>query len=118
MNEHSLDGSLRSVRGALPIAIEARRTKVKRLIVPEVNVAKRPWSEALRFTSSFETESGERPFSWEMKILGTNGFEQYYALVILRSASVQAPTAAPRFASIIVATSATRRYDCSRSSCS
>jgi len=25
------------VRGALPIAIEARRTKVKRLVVPEVN---------------------------------------------------------------------------------
>src|SRR5437660_765299 len=37
VGELSLDGSLRGVRGALPIAIEARRTKVKRLIVPEVN---------------------------------------------------------------------------------
>ena len=32
-----LDGSLRGVRGALPIALEARSRKVKRLIVPEVN---------------------------------------------------------------------------------
>src|SRR6202158_1057412 len=37
VGELSLDGSLRGVRGALPIAIEARRTKVKRLIVPELN---------------------------------------------------------------------------------
>jgi predicted ATPase with chaperone activity len=37
VGELSLDGSLRGVRGALPIAIEARRTKVKPLIVPEVN---------------------------------------------------------------------------------
>jgi len=37
VGELSLDGSLRGVRGALPIAIEARRTKVKRMIVPEVN---------------------------------------------------------------------------------
>src|SRR5271168_4377633 len=37
VGELSLDGGLRGVRGALPIAIEARRTKVKRLIVPEVN---------------------------------------------------------------------------------
>ena len=37
VGELSLDGSVRGVRGALPIAIEARRTKVKRLIVPEVN---------------------------------------------------------------------------------
>jgi magnesium chelatase family protein len=37
VGELSLDGSLRGVRGALPIAIEARRTKVKRLIVSEVN---------------------------------------------------------------------------------
>ncbi len=37
VGELSLDGRVRGVRGALPIAIEARRTKVKRLIVPEVN---------------------------------------------------------------------------------
>src|ERR1700704_3462196 len=37
VGELSLDGSLRGVRGALPIAIEARRAKVKRMIVPEVN---------------------------------------------------------------------------------
>jgi magnesium chelatase family protein len=37
VGELSLDGRLRGVRGALPIAIEARRMKVKRLIVPEVN---------------------------------------------------------------------------------
>ena len=37
VGELSLDGSLRGVRGALPIAIEARGRKVKRLIVPEVN---------------------------------------------------------------------------------
>ncbi len=37
VGELSLDGSLRGVRGALPIAIEARGRKVQRLIVPEVN---------------------------------------------------------------------------------
>jgi magnesium chelatase family protein len=37
VGELSLDGRVRGVRGALPIAIEARRTKVKRLVVPEVN---------------------------------------------------------------------------------
>ena len=37
VGELSLDGRVRGVRGALPIAIEARQTKVKRLIVPEVN---------------------------------------------------------------------------------
>jgi magnesium chelatase family protein len=37
VGELSLDGRLRGVRGTLPIAIEARRTKVKWLAVPEVN---------------------------------------------------------------------------------
>src|SRR6266849_2761284 len=37
VGELSLDGSLRGVRGALPIAIEARDRKVRRMIVPEVN---------------------------------------------------------------------------------
>ncbi len=37
VGELSLDGSLRGVRGALPIAIEARSKKVQRVIVPEVN---------------------------------------------------------------------------------
>src|SRR5450755_1536944 len=37
VGELSLDGRIRGIRGALPIAIEARRTKVKRLVVPEVN---------------------------------------------------------------------------------
>jgi magnesium chelatase family protein len=37
VGELSLDGSIRGVRGALPIAVEARGKKVPRLIVPEVN---------------------------------------------------------------------------------
>ncbi len=37
VGELSLDGSLRGVRGALPIAIEARDRKVRQMIVPEVN---------------------------------------------------------------------------------
>src|SRR6266480_3807871 len=37
VGELSLDGGLRGVRGTLPIAIEARGRKVRRLIVPEVN---------------------------------------------------------------------------------
>jgi magnesium chelatase family protein len=37
VGELSLDGSLRGVRGALPVAIEARDRKVRRMIVPEVN---------------------------------------------------------------------------------
>jgi magnesium chelatase family protein len=37
VGELSLDGGLRGVRGALPIALEARSRKLKRLILPEVN---------------------------------------------------------------------------------
>ena len=37
VGELSLDGGIRGVRGALPIAIEARSRKISRLIVPEVN---------------------------------------------------------------------------------
>jgi magnesium chelatase family protein len=37
VGELSLDGGVRSVRGALPIAIEARGRKIARLVVPEAN---------------------------------------------------------------------------------
>jgi magnesium chelatase family protein len=37
VGELSLDGGIRGVRGALPIAIEARGKKITRLIVPELN---------------------------------------------------------------------------------
>jgi magnesium chelatase family protein len=37
VGELSLDGGLRGVRGALPIAIAARGRKIKNLLVPEVN---------------------------------------------------------------------------------
>ncbi len=37
VGELSLDGGLRSVRGALPIAIEARGRKIPRIVVPELN---------------------------------------------------------------------------------
>ena len=37
VGELSLDGGVRGVRGALPIAIEARCKKIARLIVPELN---------------------------------------------------------------------------------
>jgi magnesium chelatase family protein len=37
VGELSLDGSLRGVRGALPIAIAARQKKIPSLIVPEIN---------------------------------------------------------------------------------
>ncbi len=37
VGELSLDGGLRGIRGALPIAIAARARQIKRLIVPEVN---------------------------------------------------------------------------------
>src|ERR1700683_438936 len=37
VGELSLDGGVRSVRGALPIAIAARANKIKNLIVPEAN---------------------------------------------------------------------------------
>jgi magnesium chelatase family protein len=37
VGELSLDGGLRGVRGALPIAIEARSKKISRMIVPEIN---------------------------------------------------------------------------------
>jgi magnesium chelatase family protein len=37
VGELSLDGGLRGVRGALPIAVTARTNKIRKLIVPEVN---------------------------------------------------------------------------------
>src|SRR5438105_2647030 len=37
VGELSLDGGVRGVRGALPIAIEARQRKISRIIVPELN---------------------------------------------------------------------------------
>jgi magnesium chelatase family protein len=37
VGELSLDGSIRAVRGALPIAIEARGKKISRIVVPELN---------------------------------------------------------------------------------
>ena len=37
VGELSLDGGVRGVRGALPIAIEARSRKISRLVVPELN---------------------------------------------------------------------------------
>jgi len=37
VGELSLDGGIRGIRGALPIAVEARVKKFQRLIVPEVN---------------------------------------------------------------------------------
>ena len=37
VGELSLDGGIRGVRGALPVAIEARGKKISRLIVPELN---------------------------------------------------------------------------------
>ena len=37
VGELSLDGGVRGVRGALPIAIEARGRKIARLVVPELN---------------------------------------------------------------------------------
>src|SRR5207248_6300536 len=37
VGELSLDGGVRAVRGALPIAIEARGRKISRVVVPELN---------------------------------------------------------------------------------
>src|SRR5262249_16547335 len=37
VGELSLDGGVRGVRGALPIAIEARGRKIRKLVVPELN---------------------------------------------------------------------------------
>jgi magnesium chelatase family protein len=37
VGELSLDGGIRGIRGALPIAVEARGRKIARLIVPEIN---------------------------------------------------------------------------------
>jgi magnesium chelatase family protein len=37
VGELSLDGGIRGIRGALPIALEARQRKISRMVVPEVN---------------------------------------------------------------------------------
>jgi magnesium chelatase family protein len=37
VGELSLDGGIRGIRGALPIAVEARGKKISRVIVPEIN---------------------------------------------------------------------------------
>jgi magnesium chelatase family protein len=44
VGELSLDGGVRSVRGALPIAVEAREQKISRMVVPEANTKRRRWS--------------------------------------------------------------------------
>ncbi|MCU1299414.1 MAG: / ComM-related protein [Acidobacteriaceae bacterium] len=49
VGELSLDGGIRGVRGALPIAIEARGKKISRLVVPELNARKQPWSAEYPF---------------------------------------------------------------------
>ena len=46
VGELSLDGGLRGVRGALPIAIEARGKKIARMVVPKPMPVRRRWSAA------------------------------------------------------------------------
>jgi magnesium chelatase family protein len=48
VGELSLDGSLRSVRGALSVALEARKRGVERLLLPEANAAEAAVVEGLR----------------------------------------------------------------------
>ena len=52
VGERSLDGGVRAVRGALPIAVEARGRKISRMVVPEANRRKQRWSEESTFTPS------------------------------------------------------------------
>ena len=44
VGELSLDGGVRGVRGALPIAVEARGRKILRMVVPEANAKEARWS--------------------------------------------------------------------------
>src|SRR5947209_10439817 len=70
VGELSLDGGVRGVRGALPIAIEARSRKIKNLIVPEANareaavvsgIAVYPVQSLLEVVSLLNTGNGVAP---------------------------------------------------------
>ena len=43
VGELSLDGGVRGIRGALPIAVTACANKIRKLIVPESMPTKQPW---------------------------------------------------------------------------
>ena len=50
VGELSLDGGIRGVRGALPIAISARANKIRKLILPKSTPAKPRWLKESMFT--------------------------------------------------------------------
>jgi len=52
VGELSLDGGLRGVRGALPIAVTARGNNIRKLIVPEVNAREAALVEGVMYTQS------------------------------------------------------------------
>ena len=49
VGELSLNGGLRGVRGALPIAITARANKIRKLILPEINAREAAVDDGVRY---------------------------------------------------------------------
>jgi len=50
VGELSLDGGIRGIRGTLPIAIEARGRKIRRMVVPNINAREAAMVGALTST--------------------------------------------------------------------
>ncbi len=78
VGELSLDGGIRGVRGALPIAIEARGKKIAKLIVPELNakeaamvggVSVHPVKSLLDVIRFVNTGNGIQPLNVDSEVL-------------------------------------------------
>jgi magnesium chelatase family protein len=82
--ELSLNGEVRSIKGVLPIAIEARRRRKKAVIVPKANVREAAVVEGievygvsnLRETFEFLARQRELPFSTEVFDFSQHGSEE------------------------------------------
>jgi magnesium chelatase family protein len=78
VGELSLDGGLRGVRGALPIAITARSNKIKKLVLPEVNareaavvegVSVYPVRNLMEVVNLLNTGNGIQPLKVDTRLL-------------------------------------------------
>jgi magnesium chelatase family protein len=78
VGELSLDGGLRGVRGALPIAVTARTNKIKKLILPEINareaamvdgVAVYPVRSLMEVVQLLNTGNGIQPLTVDTRAL-------------------------------------------------